>query len=112
MHFVFKPNATDNDTLRSQLRRVVNIQGREEVAFENLAAQLGLEEDFARQVVFDIKVKEANTGRIQNVTTFPYCTKRLFIIMKISIVSYSAKIKVRKSNNMVPKKMLTCLIYY
>ena len=33
-----------------------------------MAAQLGLEKDFARQVVFDIKVKEATTGRIQNVT--------------------------------------------
>ena len=51
-----------------QLRRVVDIQGKEEVVFEDLAAQLGLEEDFARQVVFDIKVKEATTGRIQNVT--------------------------------------------
>ena len=51
-----------------QLRRVVNIQGKEEVVFEDLAAQLGLEEDFARRVVFDIKVKEATTGRIQNVT--------------------------------------------
>ena len=57
-----------NDTLHLQLRRVVKIQGKKEVAFENLATQLGLEEDFARQVVFDIKVKEANTGRIQNVT--------------------------------------------
>ena len=47
---------------------MVNIQGKEEVIFEDLAAQLGLEEDFARQVVFDIKVKEAITGRIQNVT--------------------------------------------
>ena len=64
----FTSNATDNVTLYLQLRRVVNIQGKEEVAFENLAAQLGLEEDFARQVVFDIKVKEATTGRIQNVT--------------------------------------------
>ena len=68
MHFFLRQMQLKNDTLQLQLRRVVNIQGREEVAFENLAAQLGLEEDFARQVVFDIKVKEANTGRIQNVT--------------------------------------------
>ena len=71
MHFFYvKSNATEkrHTSIQLQLRRVVNIQGREEVAFENLAAQLGLEEDFARQVVFDIKVKEANTGRIQNVT--------------------------------------------
>ena len=47
----------------------MDIQGRVEVPFENLAAQLGLEEDFARHVVFDVKVKEASTGRIQNLTT-------------------------------------------
>ena len=29
---------------------------------------LGLKEDFTRQVVFDVKVKEATTGRIQNAT--------------------------------------------
>ncbi len=51
-----------------QLRRVVQIQGRAELNFENLATQLGLEEVFATQVVFDVKVKEASTGRIQNLT--------------------------------------------
>ena len=51
-----------------QVRRVVDVQGAVEVPFENLAAQLGLEEDFAREVVFDVKVKETSTGRIQNAT--------------------------------------------
>ena len=51
------------------LRRVVDLEGGEvAVAFEDLATQLGLEEDFARQVVFDVKVKETSTGRIQNAT--------------------------------------------
>ena len=55
-----------------QLRRVVDIQGQTAVNFENLAVQLGLEGDFARQVIFDVKVKEASTGRIQNATaTYP-----------------------------------------
>ena len=50
------------------LRRVVDVRGEVAINFEDLATQLGLEEDFARQVVFDVKVKEASTGRIQNAT--------------------------------------------
>ena len=47
---------------------VVDIVGQVSVPFESLATQLGLEKDFARQAVFDVKVKEASTERIQNVT--------------------------------------------
>ncbi len=50
------------------VRRVVEIQGKVEVEFEDLASQLSLNEDYARQVVFDVKVKEMSTGRIQNDT--------------------------------------------
>lgn len=46
----------------------MDIVGQVSVPFESLATQLGLEKDFARQVVFDVKVKEASTERIQNVT--------------------------------------------
>ena len=52
-----------------KVRVVVDIVGGQvSVPFESLATQLGLERDFERQVVFDVKVKETSTERIQNVT--------------------------------------------
>ena len=48
-----------------QIRRVVDISGRVEVTFDNLAKDLGLSEDYTRQVVFDVIVKEDHTERIQ-----------------------------------------------
>ncbi len=48
-----------------QIRKVVDISGRVEVTFDNLAKDLGLAEDYTRQVVFDVHVKEENTERIQ-----------------------------------------------
>ena len=52
----------------AQVRRVVDIAGQVDVEFDKLASELSLTEDFARQVVFDVKVKEADTGRIENNT--------------------------------------------
>ena len=54
--------------LLSQVRRVVDIAGFVDVEFDKLASDLLLTEDYARQVVFDVKVKEADTGRIENNT--------------------------------------------
>ena len=48
-----------------QIRKVVDISGRVEVAFDNLGRDLGLSEDYNRQVVFDVRVKEEHTERIQ-----------------------------------------------
>ena len=48
-----------------QIRKVVDISGRVEVAFDNLGRDLGLSEDYSRQVVFDVRVKEEHTERIQ-----------------------------------------------
>ena len=39
-----------------------------DIEFDKLASELLLTEDYARQVVFDVKVKEADTGRIENNT--------------------------------------------
>ena len=50
------------------LRRVVDIAGYVDIEFDKLASELLLTEDYARQVVFDVKVKEADTGRIENNT--------------------------------------------
>jgi hypothetical protein len=44
---------------------VVDISGRVEVAFDNLGKDLGLTEDYSRQVVIDVRVKEEHTERIQ-----------------------------------------------
>ena len=54
--------------LWSQVRRVVDIAGFVDVEFDKLASDLLLTEDYARQVVFDVKVKESDTGRIENNT--------------------------------------------
>lgn len=73
-----------------QLRKVVSLQGRVEMPFENLATQLGLEKDFDRQVVFDVKVKEAGTGRIQNVTRIYHMYRHDF---KMQLVKTSEAFK-------------------
>ena len=50
------------------VRRVVDIAGEIDVEFKNLAKDLILNQDYARQIVFDVQVKEANTERIENNT--------------------------------------------
>ena len=50
------------------LRRVVDIAGQIDVEFKELAKQLTLNKDYARQIVFDVQVKEDNTDRIENNT--------------------------------------------
>ena len=61
-----------------QIRKVVDISGRVEVTFDNLAKDLGLNEDYTRQVVFDVHVKEEHTERIQ------VCWHRRFLISILS----------------------------
>ena len=50
------------------VRRVVDIAGQIDVEFKELAKDLALNQDFARQIVFDVQVKEDNTERIENNT--------------------------------------------
>ena len=61
----------------------MDIQGQVEVEIEDLASLLGLKEDFARQVVFDVKVKEMSTGRIQNTTEIYNMYKYKYVKMVI-----------------------------
>ena len=49
-------------------RRVVDIAGQIDVEFKELAKDLALSQDYARQIVFDVQVKEDNTERIENNT--------------------------------------------
>ena len=49
------------------LRKVVDISGSVDVEFD-LAKELGLSDEYAREVVFDVRVKEDLTERIQNNT--------------------------------------------
>lgn len=46
------------------VRRVVDISGKVDVEFD-LARELSLSDDFAREIVFDVHVKEDLTERIQ-----------------------------------------------
>ena len=50
------------------VRRVVAIAGQIDVEFKDLAKDLALNQDYARQIVFDVQVKESNTERIENNT--------------------------------------------
>ena len=47
---------------------MVDIAGQIDVPFKGLAKELLLNQDFARQIVFDVQVKEDNTERIENNT--------------------------------------------
>ncbi len=49
------------------LRKVVDISGSVDVEFD-LAKELGLSDDYAREIVFDVHVKEDLTERVQNNT--------------------------------------------
>ena len=46
----------------------MDIAGQIDVEFKELAKDLALNQDFARQIVFDVQVKEDNTERIENNT--------------------------------------------
>jgi hypothetical protein len=39
------------------VRRVVDIDGKVDVTFDNLAKELSLNDDFAREVVFDVQAR-------------------------------------------------------
>ena len=38
------------------VRRVIDIDGKVDVTFDNIAKELNLNDDFAREVVFDVQV--------------------------------------------------------